>query len=195
MGGRGKRLSTSWTAWKWQKLLFRFNRVARSLCSLWLLVSFSLRWCSTLHWIIIIIEWARKWQTILNRRRFCNMLESRVVSVTIQSCSISTSKANNVVESSWNMPRNVLMASCLTNIFYESLIGRQRSYRDNRSAVLSSFPLIFVKLFETRLRIPYHDLDVFAVRCIEVNSVLPDITRNVVVDLQQLGFCAGETLP
>lgn len=76
----GKRLSTSWAAWKWQKLLFRFNRVARSLCSLWLLVSCSLRWCSALHWIIV------KWQAILNRHRrslLQHALESRVVSVTI----------------------------------------------------------------------------------------------------------------
>lgn len=99
---------------------------------------------------------------------------------------------------SFSNVKNVLMVSCLKSIFYFRLIARLRSYPANRSAVPKFFLFhsFFVKLYETRLRIRYHDLDVFVFLClcIEVNFVLPDtIARlqksELVSSAKQLEIC------
>lgn len=99
---------------------------------------------------------------------------------------------------SFSNVKNVVMVSCLKSIFYEALITRLRSYHDERSAVSKFFlfPSFFVKLYKTRLRIRYHDLDVFVFLClcIEVNFVLPDIIARLqksllVSSAKQLEMC------
>ena len=163
--------STSWTAQKWQKLLFQaLISGAQSLCSLWLLVSrssffFASFWCSTLHWIIIetIEEQGQK----MNKKAQFNHSKllipfhssSSRQDISLPSNSISSSSVLSFgLKNVW---KNVLMVSCLKNIFYEPFIIRLRSYLDQQICRFQSFSffrslwvffLFFVEMFQTRLR-------------------------------------------
>lgn len=99
-GRFAKRHSTSWTAWKWQKLLFQINLEAQSLCSLWLLVFFAR--------LLLLLDTslnhhqggernANDFCSIAHSNMLIRSLEPRVVSVTIQSCSISAKIVANAM--------------------------------------------------------------------------------------------------